>query len=105
MFIPVNTVENNTFPLFIITVVKLVLKNAFSPILVIETGIVSEPTIPVQPLNPLAPIVITVLGIAIVVNPVQSLNDEAPILVIPSLIVAFVKLVLPLHALASIIPE
>ena len=70
---PVKTVENNTFPLFITTVVIDVPVNTSVPIDVIASVIVI-PVIPEQFLKALLPIVVTVAGIVIEVNAVQPLN-------------------------------
>ena len=82
MFIPVNTVENNTFALFITTVDMGVLVNTPVPILVIDVGIMIEVNVE-QLLKALLSIVVTVDGIVIEDNIEQPLKADIPILVIP----------------------
>ena len=60
--------------------------NAFSPMLVTLSGIVTEVK-PVQPSNALAPMLVTLSGIVIGVKLVQSLNAFSPMLVTVSGIV------------------
>ena len=88
-----------------ILLIALQPKNAESPIIVTELGIVIDVK-PLQFLNAALPIEVTELGIVIDVKPLQPENAKEPIFVTELLMVTDFKLLKPSNAnlLISVIP-